>query len=361
MIDFYVKEIVMSIFKKLLFFVLLICILCCLITIFSCNSVKKNGEESLSETDGSITEQSTDEPQKIALNGGVEEKLQVNTQYVEKGVIIPDGFVLNIEGDVFENIIGKYHIKYSIYSKEGELVKELNRFVEVVDELPPVYEPKKIAKLYAGVVYQSSDFFSNYYDDYYGRSVSLTPSSVCFKAPGNQEVEIELSDPLGNTITFKKAYTVILDIQHLLNEKYKNQPSKISTSTEQGGHIFVSIDSQATLGYFISDKSLHYVEKVQTQLGTYASIQISAPYGSFDKANISFHIDGNDYSHYSVGFASFDATQDYDTLIIRKFSSTINYLNLNTSQMLAELNQNLLQVLNKFKFYVNNDLNIEFK
>ena len=115
---------------------------------------------------------------------------------------------------------------------------------------------------------------------------------------------------------------MILDI-------YKNQKYKISTGANSD-YIRVEINSYASFTYFDSG-SLHYIEEVKTSLGNRSTIQISANYGKFDKANISLSI-YESINSYSVGFAEIDATQS--SVRINAFTSTINNLKLDTSASL---------------------------
>ena len=140
---------------------------------------------------------------------------------------------------------------------------------------------------------------------------------------------------------------------------YKNQSNKVSTGTTGIGskYISVDIDRNTSLSYYDSG-SLHYLQKVETSLGTYASIQISANYGEFDGANVSFLI-SNYGNTYSVGFATVDAR--HTDVTVSRFSSTINSLNLDEAEMLEELNTYLNDVLKNFHDYMNNVLKLEVK
>ena len=152
---------------------------------------------------------------------------------------------------------------------------------------------------------------------------------------------------------------MVLDIEKLIYEIYKNQTYKISSGdTGIGSHYTrVNISSGKSFSYYDSG-SLHYIETVTTQLGKRASIQISAHYGDFDNADISFHISGVD-DEYSVGFATVDATQQ--SVSVNSFYSTINNLNLDTNKMIGELNLNLNTVINNFQAYMNSTLHLELK
>ena len=158
----------------------------------------------------------------ISLNGNVEEKLQVNAEFFDKGVTVPEGYTVVTEGYVLNNLLGRYHITYSVYSNNGEFIKELNRFVDVVDEIPPTYEEKADIQLYAGVVYQAKTFFSEYKDDS-NSIVSFDPQELSFRTPGTHVVSIVLSDKSGNSVTFEKEVNVVFDFPTLLQEVYMQE------------------------------------------------------------------------------------------------------------------------------------------
>lgn len=78
----------------------------------------------------------------IRINGEVNSILEVGENYIDEGVTHPEKYVLVSSGEVNSNKLGTYEIKYSVFTDRGELVKELFRFIKVVDTQKPVYTEK---------------------------------------------------------------------------------------------------------------------------------------------------------------------------------------------------------------------------
>ncbi len=300
------------------------------------------------------------ENETIKLNGNFEETIEVNNEYKDAGILCSTKYNIVTEGEVISNKLGKYQIKYKIFS-DGELKKELYRYVNVCDTTAPVYIESENMIYYAGYTYVIDDFIS--YSDNYDDKANISSDFISntFTTPGNHLITIKLTDSSHNETIFTKNINVILDLGKKVRDVYKNQLNKISTSsTEYGTTTHIKIDSTTSFSFWDTG-SIHFIKQVETSLGSYASIQISATkYGKFNNANVSFHISG-DSSQYSVGFASFDATKKYSTLTLSSFSSTINNLNLDETDMLNECNNNLLSVLNEFQNYMATILQIELK
>lgn len=305
----------------------------------------------------------------IRIKGAVEETVEVNTEYIDPGVLYPEHYTLVVEGKINTTILKKQQIKYFVYSDSGELIKELNRFVTVVDTTPPQFTETVHSgneKYFVGYKYTLENFISDYNDNYTSKeNIIVTPLEFTFDFEGIQELNITFTDSLGNCNTFTKNISVEnvtldpeIDFEALLYEIYKNQSHKVhSAETGIGSkYTHVTIDENTSFNYYDSG-TIHYLQNISTKLGNRASIQISAPYGEFNKAHISFHISGNG-AKYSVGFATIDATKQ--DISVSQFSSTINDLNLEETKMLEELNSNLLAVLNNFKKYMNDTLNLPF-
>jgi len=296
----------------------------------------------------------------IFINGQVEETIEVNTTFIDKGVSYPNNLTLITDGEINTSILGRQEITYKIYSSDGELVKEMHRFVTVIDTIAPTFVAITNKTYYVGFNYAISDFVSEYSDNYNNNS-SITTSSnnFIFTTAGQHNVNITFTDSSNNSTVYATSINAVLDIEKLIYEVYKNQTYKISSGdTGIGSHYTsVNISSGKSFSYYDSG-SLHYLETVTTNLGTRASIQISAKYGDFDNANISFHISGNG-SAYSVGFATINATKQ--SVSVNAFSSTINDLNLDANSMLIELNQSLNGVLNNFQSYMSKTLHLELK
>lgn len=297
----------------------------------------------------------------IKINGNFEETIEVNTKFNDLGISCSDKYNVITEGEVNTSTIGRYQLVYKVYSTDGEFVKELSRYVNVVDTTAPTYEENSSITYYAGYTYGIEDFIT-YTDNYDNKTnISTDFTQKQFTSPGNYLIKIKLKDSSNNEATFQKNVNVILDLDKLVHDVYQTQPSKISTSSPEGHGTStqVTIDSTTSFSYWDAG-SIHFIKRVQTQLGAYASIQISATrYGSFNNANIDYLISNN--SEYSVGFSSIDATKKYTTLTINSFKSTVNNLGLNETEMLNECNENLLNVLNEFQTYMTNILHLDIK
>lgn len=297
---------------------------------------------------------------KIFINGNVEETIEVNTTFEDKGVSYPKDLTLITDGSIDTSRLGRQQIKYKVYSSDGELVKEMHRFVTVIDTTAPTYIATDTKTYYVGFNYTINDFISEYSDNYNNQStILISNNNFIFTSEGQHNVSITFTDSSNNSASYITNINAVLDIEKLIYEVYKNQTYKISSGdTGIGSHYTrVNISSGKSFSYYDSG-SLHYLETISTQLGTRASIQISANYGDFDNASISFHISGIG-SAYSVGFATIDATQQ--SVAVSSFRSTINDLNLDTSKMIEELNLNLNIVLNNFQEYMKNTLHLELK
>lgn len=297
----------------------------------------------------------------IAIKGALEETIEVKTEYVEKGVTYPeDKYNLVTTGTVDTNHLGRYELVYSLYTSEGELYKELHRFVNVVDTTAPTFVEATTNGFYAGITYELSDFVASYSDNYDANyTITVSENTFLYTAPGEYNVSISFTDSSNNVANFNKTITVELDAVKLLEYVYRNQPTKITTTTSGtvGTYTRVQIDTNRSFIYY-HGSTMHYLQNVSTSLGTRASIQISAEYGAFNNANIDYHISGSG-SAYSTGFANINALQD--SVTVSSFRSTINNLNLDVNAMLSELNANLPAVLADFHSYFENTLHLELK
>ena len=319
-------------------------------------SAKESSDHSKTE---STTENAIED--EIFINGTVEETIEVNAEYVDRGVNCPETYTVITQGSVNTAQFGTYQLKYLVYSDAGEEVKVLYRYIHVADSTPPAYvEGQKTPALYAGFTYSVNDFLEEYTDNYQNGGVSVEPSSVLFTTPGSHEIQFTLSDSSGNQTVYKKTVDVELDMLALLNEVYKETPSKISTNDTSMGytHTNVSIDSETNLGYFGSG-SIHFSQEIETSLGKYATIQISAKYGEFSEASVTFHVSNFGGTDYSAGSATIDVFKNNVT--VKKYDWTINKLSLDEQDMLAELNEHINTVIANFHDYMNNTLHIEVK
>lgn len=297
----------------------------------------------------------------IYINGNVQETIEAGEEYTDPGITCPSSHTVVVEGSVNTSWLGNQKITYYVYSQSGELLKELHRYVAVVDTVAPSFTVinHEITDYYIGHDYHLSDFISDYSDNFNSKSsITVSQEHFSFSNVGSQELIIEFYDASGNKNTYTKTINVKLDFEDLIYAAYKNSPYKVSESNiSSGKYIAVDIDRDSSLGYFESG-SIHYLKYVQTQLGKKANVQISAKYGEFHRASINYHITGND-GNYSYGVAIIDATKTEAN--ISSFQFTNNSLNLNEAEMLNELNAVISSVLKDFHNYMNHTINIEVK
>ena len=319
---------------------------------------------SLGCTQGNNNSQNN-ENDSVRINGDMEMTVNVNSEFVDPGVTASNEYKIIVEGSVDTSIIGQQKIKYYVYKNTGELIKELHRYINVADLTAPTYtesENVRNKKYYAGVIYRVSDFILDYSDNYDSKNdISCSIEEIVFPDSGEQVVSINFEDKSGNKCTYSRTINVSSDIdfETLIQEAYKDSPYSISTGTNGIGrkYITITIDNGNNFTYY-DNGSLHFVKSVSTQLGKDASIQISAKYGEFNAADITYHINGNGQD-YSVGFATIDATRTDAYAFV--FDSTINNLALNKNKMLDELNANLESVLKDFHDYMNKSLHLKVK
>lgn len=300
---------------------------------------------------------------RIKINGAVHINVEVGDVYEDEGVSFPDKYTMVKTGEVNTTKLGTYELNYSIFTNNGELVKELYRFVNVVDTQKPTYVEADSQTFYAGIRYTINDFLTDYRDNYDSKSkLTIEPSEgFRFEEEGTKEVEITITDTSGNQSIFSKSINVILDFENLIDNIYKGQIGKITKGSTGIGsnYVRVTIDYNTSFSYYDSG-SIHFLKSFSSNLGTRASIQISGTYGELDNASLNYHISGTGNT-YSVGFITFNALTDYDTLVFNSFRSSINNLNLNEQDMLDEMNPRTLGVLQEFKAYVIDILGVTFK
>ena len=180
--------------------------------------------------------------------------------------------------EVNSNKLGTYEIKYSVFTDRGELVKELFRFIKVVDTQKPVYTEKNQTTFFVGFKYSINDFLENYSDNYDSKNslIVTTNSDFIFSEAGKQEIEIKIGDTSGNETIYNNIIDVILDFEKLIDHVYNNQTYKINKGETGIGssYVRVTIDSNTSFTYYDTG-SLHFLKSL-LQIRHYISIQISA-------------------------------------------------------------------------------------
>ena len=327
---------------------IVLCGVLCL-SLFACS--KKNSKEKTS-TETVTTQKEED---KIFINGKIDNTIEVKTSFNDEGVTYPkDKYTLITKGKVDTNKIGEYELVYSVYSSDGVLVKEMHRFVNVVDTQAPTYtENTSISDYMAGKEYKLSDFISSYTDNY-DSNIAVSKNTFVFY-PGSNTMSVSFTDSSNNTSTYTKNINATIDMWNLINDSFPASSITIDTIGTSIECIRAKVDSKATLSYY-KGSTLHYVRLVTTELGTYASIQVSARYGQFSNATVDYYVLGSG-SDYSTGFAKIDALNTNSQ--VSSFSSMINNLDLDTTKMLEELNAQLPEILTLFHTVMNEVLGIK--
>lgn len=302
------------------------------------------------------------------LVGEIELTLEVNTQYEESGVSMPEDYSVIISGTVDTSKIGEYIIEYRIINSEGETDRELTRIVNVVDSTEPDLTLSNFYEFTYGIS-KESDLIQFLSDNYYETKDLIVTSNI-YQINPNQEagqftVTYQASDPSGNTISvettviFKQInlYSVFeylyLNDNGLLISGYKNQlPSGVD-------YYYIQLSNGDSIS-ITEENSVTYRYAITTDYGS-GSIQLSAEFGAFNQATIGIHI-GSGINNYTAAFVhSFDILAD-TPLINNTFSSySINYLNIPKTEAEAILNDNLIQAIALFRQLIEEELNIKLK
>ena len=301
----------------------------------------------------------------ISINGDIEQTIEVNSSYKDEGVACPEKYKVVTKGSVDTTKLGKYEINYLIYNEDGEQIKQIDRFVNVVDTTAPSYTQNTEVTYYMGFTYGLSDFIKDYSDNYTAKaSIVVTGDIYKFSKEGQNKVEYSFKDSSDNETIFSKNVNVVFDLDKVVRERIKKYYYSITTGTTQySSYTTVRISSAynniKSFTYYDSG-SIHYIETFSSSVGSSASIQISAiDYKSFNDATFSYNVTSG--NKYSAGFQTVDATKDYSTLTYSRFlGSTINNIPVDEADMLAEFNSHALSVLNNFKSFVNDKLELDF-
>ena len=325
---------------------IVLCGVLCL-SLFACS--KKNSKEKTS-TETVTTQKEED---KIFINGKIDNTIEVKTSFNDEGVTYPkDKYTLITKGKVDTNKIGEYELVYSVYSSDGVLVKEMHRFVNVVDTQAPTYtENTSISDYMAGKEYKLSDFISSYTDNY-DSNIAVSKNTFVFY-PGSNTMSVSFTDSSNNTSTYTKNINATIDMWNLINDSVSS--TNITTGTSDLGQEYIraQINSESSITYY-KGGSLCYSKNVHSKFGTTAFVQVSAQYGKFNKASVSYYIG---QSGYSLGFTTLDAL-DINSKSTG-FTSITNNLGIDEAEMLDELNTSLGDVLYMFHWCVNEVLEIK--
>ena len=300
-------------------------------------------------------------PDAIRINGDLEETIEVFSEYVDKGVTYPkDKYDIIVSGLVDSKTLGRYELIYSVYSKDWELKKELHRFVNVVDTKAPTAKEITEKAYFVGIEYQASDFF-DYQDNYYAqKDIDVTPKAFVFTREKEQEVSFTIKDKSNNEISVSRSIKPVFDLREVALHVHAQVSSGGNETT--GPTVMVDIQFsdgiRQSLTYFIETKSLHYIYNKSSSIGYSASVQISAKFGEFSNADLTYHVDQSAvYNNYKAGFATIDATKT--TGQVKSFKSTTGSYDVSDEAMIKELNERLPIALSNFHQYMEETLHID--
>ena len=299
----------------------------------------------------------------IRLNGKSNMTIEAGSEYAEEGVKMPSNYYYVVDGKVDTSKLDTFELLYYVFSDGGEMVKELHRFVQVVDTSAPTYQLSLADEYYYGGEYVMSDFaiVSDNYND--TKSIISSPEKIVFSSDGNQVVEFEISDSSNNSTKITCNVNVVFDIDGLLHHVYRDKPNSINEAGASTGRPFthVVINTGNYLSYY-NDGTMHYYQSVKTSLGMLysASISISGKYNDFSHATITYSITMSGSG--SVG-TTLQVSADITGSSIAINSSRLitNNNNLSESDVYDEFISKVPEILNSFKEYMNNSLHLDVK
>ena len=146
--------------------------------------------------------------EEVFLNGEVSLIHEVNTEYVDQGITIPEGYTAVVEGTVNVTVLGQNILKYTILDNEGVTIKTFTRVVNIIDTIAPTFDPIETLDL---EVYEFSDINWESYvkelNDNSNLEITLTiEEDVDFDTLGTYTVLIKATDTSYNE--FSRTFNV---------------------------------------------------------------------------------------------------------------------------------------------------------
>ena len=150
----------------------------------------------------------------IFLVGEVSQTQEINEQYLELGVTIPEGYTVVIEGNVDTSKLGQNILQYTVLDNEGVTVKNFTRVVIVIDTIAPTFNT--IEDQYLEVNEYENINWQTYVSDLQDNSnleISLiVEENINYSELGIYPVSIKAVDKSGNE--FAREFDVnIIDTQ----------------------------------------------------------------------------------------------------------------------------------------------------
>lgn len=163
---------------------------------------------------------------------------------------------------------------------------------------------------------------------------------------------IQCSDGILNFDYSKLDLAKILSESPLIN-------SHVSESGSSGKFTYASVNTDASIFYYHNTGEITYLYKVDTNIGLKATIHITAKYGDFEHASVTYIINGSGTTLRASADAIIDATQK--TIQIASFTQFHNFGNVNREEVLEELNANITTAVNSLKGFMTNKLGLELR
>lgn len=146
--------------------------------------------------------------EEVFLNGDVSHTHEINTEYVDQGVSIPEGYTVVVEGTVNISVLGQNILMYTVLDNEGITIKTFTRVVNIVDTIAPAFDPIETLNL---EVYEHSDINWESYvkelNDNSNLEITLTiEEAIDFNTLGTYTVLVKAADTSNNE--FSRTFNV---------------------------------------------------------------------------------------------------------------------------------------------------------
>ncbi len=309
-----------------------------------------------------------EEPFEANIIGDEEATIELNATYEDQGILCSEKYTVVTENGVENDKVGEYQIVYKIYSKDGELLKQLSRTVKVVDTTAPTYQEKSDVTYYVGFSYGAADFitYSDNCDEVSAITCDFTTKT--FTLPGEHEVTINLIDHAGNKATFTKTINVVYDLEKLIREVYKDQPEKIKTDTEPT--VFSAdmlpityVTEGDTMFFRLNIGWIGFSKSIKTSLGDGFLGFLCHSDRKFNSVQATFVIQEKSESSTTSSFMSgtCDATKQYTVETVPNPTQKFGSLNLNETEMRAIYKEELKSTLADFQTFMSDVLHIDIQ
>lgn len=285
---------------------------------------------------------------RVQLIGSVNFQHEANTEYVDPGVNVPEGYSVIVNGNVNKSLLGTYNIEYSVINEEGETVKTLFRIVNVVDTTPPSVSLNENFEFQYGV-HTESNLVHEIEDNYYHFSHLEISSDIDIVNPnriaGQFEITFRVVDPSGN---IQIASTMVdfkpFNIYEFFDYLRQNKPSSIHSITKGAhlnGSVFLNVITSNRYSMLINeDGRVDFYYQIVTSYGN-GSLIIRGFYGNLDNSNVSIHISSGvaNYTYADVnGYNILAETLQMDYMLS---PDMVNFLNIPHSQVKSIFNTNI--------------------